>query len=77
MTSQLVIFAAFALIIVILASILGAVERRERFSFVGGIALFIAAHTATVSPESVAALLAMIGILLAAASTVPLLRQSV
>lgn len=77
MTSQLVIGGSLALVIVILASILGAIERRERFVFVAGIALFIVAHTLVTSPENVAAGLATLGILLAVASTVPLLRQRV
>lgn len=76
MTSQVVVLASLALVLVILVSILGAIERRERFWFVGGIALFILAHTAVTSPRSVGALLAVIGIVLATASTIPLLRQS-
>lgn len=77
MTSQLLVGASLALVVVILVSILGAIEGRERFSFVGGIALFIVAHTAITSPATVATVLAVVGILLAVASTVPLLRQSV
>lgn len=77
MTSQLVVGGSLALVVVILASILGAVERRERFVYVGGIALFILAHT-VVSPQvGVATTLAVVGILLAAASTIPMLRESV
>lgn len=77
MTSQLVFDVSLALIVVILASILGAIERRERVWFVGGIVLFIIAHTAITSPANVATILAVIGLLLAVASTIPLLRQSV
>lgn len=77
MTSQLVFGASLVLIVVILVSILGTVERRERFWFVGGIALFIVAHTAITSPANVAAGLAVIGILVAVASLIPLLRQPV
>lgn len=77
MTSTLVLGVSLALIVVILASILGAIEGRERFSFVGGIALFILAHTAVTSSANLATILAVIGILLAVVSTIPLLRQSV
>lgn len=76
MASQLVVAASLALVLVILASILGAVERRERFWFVGGVALFIVAHVVG-SPESASAVLAVVGIVAVVASTVPLLRQSV
>ncbi len=77
MTTQLTVGAALILIIVILASILGAVTRRERLLFVAGIALFIAAHLAAVTPESLTILIAVVGLLIAAASTIPLLRQPV
>lgn len=77
MPSQLVYTASLLLVVVILASILGAIHRRERFLFVGGIALFILAHTAITSPPRVAGLLAVIGMLVAVASTIPLLRQPV
>jgi low temperature requirement protein LtrA len=75
MTSQLVVAASLALVVAILASILGAVKRRERVPFVLGIALFIAAHAAVPGFENVAILLAVVGLVVAVASTVPLLRQ--
>lgn len=77
MASQLVIAASLVLIVVILASVLGAVERRERVWFVLGVALFIVAHAAFPAPETVAFLLALAGIVAVIASTVPLLRQPV
>lgn len=77
MASQLVVAASLALVVVILASILGAVKRRERIPFVLGIALFIVAHGAVPDFETVAALLAVVGLLAAVASTIPLLRQPV
>ena len=77
MTSGLVFAAALSLIVLVLASILGAVDRRERYLFVAGMALFILAHTAITAPESAGAALATLGVALAVASTVPLLRQSV
>lgn len=77
MASQLVIMASLALIVVILASILGAVKRRERVWFVLGVALFIVVHAAVPAPETVAILLALAGIVAVVASTVPLLRQPV
>lgn len=73
--ATLATLGSLAVVIVILASILGAVEGRERFGFVGGIALVIVAHAAIPSHGSVAAGLAVIGILVATASTIPLLRQ--
>lgn len=77
MTSQLLLIASLVLVVVILASILGAIEYRERFVFVAGIALFILAHTALPSLDTIGVLLSVVGILLAAGSTVPLLRQSI
>lgn len=77
MTSQLVLGASLGLVVVILASILGTIDGRERFAFVAGIALFIVAHAAIPAPSSAALALAVLGILLAASSTIPLLRQSV
>lgn len=77
MTSHLLTGGALVLVVVILASILGAVDRRERFLFVGGIALFIVAHTAITSPAPVASLLAVVGLVVAVASTLPMLTQSV
>lgn len=76
MTSGPVFAAALALIVVVLASILGAIDRRERYLFVAGMALFILAHTAITAPESAGTALATLGVALAVASTVPLLRAS-
>lgn len=67
--------AGLILVVVILASILGAVKRRERIPFVLGISLFIGAHFVTVGGAPVGTLLAVVGVALALASTVPLLRQ--
>jgi hypothetical protein len=77
MASQLVVAASLALVVVILASILGAVDRRERYWFVGGVALFIVAHAAGPGLEPVAAILAVVGVVAVVAATVPLLRHSV
>lgn len=76
MASQLIIATSLALIVVILASVLGAVERRERVWFVLGIALFIVAHTLP-GAEIIAMVLAVAGLVAAVASTIPLLRQPV
>jgi hypothetical protein len=76
MASQLVVAASLALVVVILASILGAVDRRERYWFVGGVALFIVAH-AVGSPGGASAVLAVVGVVAVVAATVPLLRESV
>lgn len=77
MASQLVVVVSLVLMLVILVSVLGAVERRERFVFVLGVALFVVAHTAVRNPENVSILLALAGLIAVLASTVPLLRQSV
>lgn len=76
MASDLLVGASLVLVLVILASVLGAVKRRERFGFVAGIALFVLAHLVG-APESVGLVLAVAGIALVLASTVPLLRQPV
>lgn len=68
---------SFVLMVVILVSILGAIDRDERYLFVGGIGLFMIAHAFITSPESLGAALAFIGIALAAACSIPLLRQQV
>ncbi len=75
MVADAVILGSLGLMVVILASVLGAVTRRERFPFVAGIALFILAHVVAVEPAAVGMALAALGILLAAGSTIPLLRQ--
>lgn len=77
MTSALVLWSSLVLVVVILASILGAVERRERVAFVAGVALFIVAHLLGSGVETLGAALSVIGILVVLWSTVPLLRQSV
>lgn len=76
MASDLLLGASLALVLIILASILGAVKRRERFAFVAGVALFVLAH-AVAPPETIGLLVAVAGIVLVLASTVPLLRQPV
>jgi hypothetical protein len=77
MASPLVTSVSLALVVVILASILGAVSRRERVGFVLGIALFIVAHAVLPGFETAAARLAVAGLAMAVASTIPLLRQPV
>lgn len=77
MVADALILGSLALMVVILVSLLGAVTRRERYLFVAGIALFILAHVAPVEPAAVGMALAAIGILIAAGSTIPLLRQPV
>lgn len=62
-------------LVVILASILGAVETRSRLLFVGGIALFILAHLVDAGPETAGTAIAVVGIAVAASATFPLLRR--
>lgn len=75
MLVELGIAASFLAIVIILASILGAVDRPERVWFVGGIALFILGHAFITRPARLGMWLALAGLVLAAASAVPLLRQ--
>ena len=76
MITDVVIVGSFAMMLVILASILGAIERRERYAFVLGIFLFIVGHSLITSPELVGVGLAVFGIALAGASALPMLRES-
>ncbi len=75
MVSGLTTTASLALIVVLLASVMGAVTRRERVWFVAGIALVILAHSGGSGLGPLAGLLAVIGIAIVFASTIPLLRQ--
>lgn len=77
MIGDLVIGGSLVLVVVILFSILGTIDRRERYAFVAGIALFIIAHAFVTTPEALGVALAVIGIGLAGASAIPMLRQSV
>lgn len=77
MTSGLVVGGTLALVVVILVSILGAIDRRERTWFVAGIAVFILAHVGFTGGTALGAVLAVVGLVVASASTVPLLRHSV
>lgn len=76
MTSAAVIWAGFAVVGAILVSILGAVHRREKFAFVGGVLLVIVGQTVGLGSGLAGAALGLLGIAVALAATVPLLRQS-
>lgn len=75
MVAQAVILGAFAALMVVLASILGAVHRRERVAFVLGVAAFVAVHALPGVPETAGMALAVAGLVVAIAATVPMLRQ--
>lgn len=77
MVADVLIGGSFVLIVLILASILGTVTRPERVWFVAGIAVFIVGHAFVTSPRTVGVVLAVVGVALAAASTVPMLTESV
>lgn len=77
MVADVIIGGSFVLIVLILASILGTVTRPERVWFVAGIAVFIVGHAVVTSPRTVGVVLAVVGVALAAASTVPMLTESV
>lgn len=79
MASSLVIGFAFALMGVLLLSVLGAVHRREKQAFVVGILLITAGQSlagGTGSGATVGGIAALFGAIAVVAATVPLLRQS-
>lgn len=79
MASTLAITFGFVIIGVVLAAVLGAVERREKFPFVAGIVLIAGGPILAGSlslPAAVGGVVAFVGFLAVAGSTVPLLRQS-
>lgn len=79
MPNTLAIAFGFAVIGLVLASVLGAVERREKFLFVAGVVLLVVGPI-LVGSLSLSAVLggivALVGFLAIVGSTVPLLRQS-
>lgn len=77
MAAPVVLLGSFAVVVVVLLSILGAVERRGRFAFVLGIIAFIAVHSASGTPATAGTILAVLGLAAAVAATVPLLQESV
>lgn len=79
MPGHLVGSVLFVAVLVILGSILVVVERRERFWFVGGVLLVVAGTglpTVVPIPPAIGGVLALLGVLAIAWSTVPLLQQS-
>lgn len=75
MVSALTTTVSLALIVVLLASVLGAVTRTERVWFVAGVALVILTHTGGNGLGPLAGLIALVGLAMVFASTIPLLRQ--
>ncbi len=75
MPTEIFIWGSLVLLVVVLVSILGAIDGRERLLFVGGLGLFILAHLVDLGIEALGMILAVIGILLAVSATIPLLRQ--
>lgn len=75
MVSALTITASMALIVVLLASVLGAVTRKERVWFVAGVALVILTHSIGSGLGPLAGILAVVGLAAVFASTIPLLRH--
>lgn len=73
MANGLVVGLAFAAMLVMGASVLGTVDRRERFVFVAGVALVLLGLTFLPGPAGGA--LAFLGFVAVVASTVPLLRE--
>lgn len=77
MTHTLAAAFGAAIVGIVLVAVLGAVERREKFAFVAGVGLFVGGTILAGGPSLSAAGggIALVGILLIVASTVPLLRE--
>lgn len=79
MASHVVTTFGFAIMAVILVTVLGAVGPREKYAFALGV-LLIAAGTSLVTavpvPEAVSGVIALVGFVVVVGSTVPLLRDS-
>lgn len=76
MANEILIGFGFLAMAVMLGSVLGTVERRERFSFVAGVVLVGVGLTLS-EPAALGAGIALVGLVAILGSTVPLLRQSV
>lgn len=73
MATELVVGLAFATMLVLAASVIGTVERRERFAFVAGVALVLLGLS--VLRGTAGGAVAFLGFVAVVASTVPLLRE--
>lgn len=73
MSQHLVVWVALALMGVLAVSVLGTVKRRERLAFVPGVLLVILGMT--LPTGRAAGLVALVGLALVAASTVPMLLE--
>jgi hypothetical protein len=79
MASHVVAAFGFAIMAVILTTVLGAVDPREKYAFALGVLLIAAGAslvTAVPVPEAVSGVIALIGFTVVVGSTVPLLRGS-
>lgn len=72
---SVVIWAGFAIMVVILAAVVGAVDRRERFAFTLGIGLILVGLSISDVGRSPSVAVVVVGFILAIASIVPLLRD--
>lgn len=73
MANDLVVGLGFAVVLVLVASVLGTVERRERFAFVPGVVLVVLGLTFLSGPAAGA--VALVGLAAVLASTVPMLLE--
>lgn len=79
MANTLATAFGFLIIGIVLLTVLGAVEYRGKFAFVGGVVLLAAGPILVGSlsvPATLGGIITLIGFLAIVASTVPLLRQS-
>lgn len=72
MASQTIASAGLLTMFLVWASVIGAVERRERFVFAAGVLAIVA--SVWIASEPAGAVVAVVGFVLIVASTVPLLR---
>lgn len=78
MANTLAVALGFLIIGLVLVAVLGAVERREKYAFVAGVALLLAGPVLTggmAVSSAVGGIVALGGFLLVVASTVPLLGR--
>lgn len=74
MANEVVVGLGFVAMAVMGAAVLGTVDRRERFAFVLGVALALGGLS--LLPGTAGGLVAFVGFVLVAASTVPMLFES-
>ncbi len=75
MVADVIVYGSLATMVVILVSILGTIGRVERYGFVVGLLLFMVAHVLPFDSATVGGGLAAVGLLVAAGSSLGMLRE--